>query len=64
MKKILDKVKGFGKGLKSEWKAIQWPTREKLIRATIAVAIVCTVVTGGIYLWDGLIKWLVNLVVG
>lgn len=50
------KKQSFFKGLKKEFKKVQWPTRGEVAKETIAVTIISVVVGALIVLIDGLLQ--------
>lgn len=57
-----DRIKGFWKGVKAEFKKIIWPTKEALSRQTAAVLIVSIVLGTFIRLYDIVCQYVIRLI--
>ncbi len=55
---------GFAAGLKSEFSKIIWPTKEDLLKQSVAVTVISVVLGGVIALLDMVMQYAINLIIG
>ena len=55
---IVSDLKGYFKGVKSEWGKITWPHRQQVVAETIIVLVVVAFITSVVYLIDIGFRWL------
>ena len=59
---IIQSIKAYFKGVKTEWSKVTWPERKQVIFETFSVIVIITVFTGAIYLMDLLFKGLLSFI--
>ncbi|WP_350343795.1 preprotein translocase subunit SecE [Proteinivorax tanatarense] len=59
---MIQKSKSFFKGVKSELKKVQWPTRKELTTYTVVVVVTVLVVAGIIALMDTFYGSIIGLI--
>ena len=62
MNQILDAIKAYFKGVRTEWGKIRWPERKTVIFETCSVIVIVFVFTLAIYIMDLLFKGLLSLI--
>ena len=62
MNQILDAIKEYFKGVRTEWGKISWPERKTVIFETCSVIVIVFVFTLAIYIMDLLFKGLLSLI--
>lgn len=56
------KKASYWKGVKSEFKKIQWPSKENTIHHTVTVIVACLIVAGLIWILDQVFVNLIGLI--
>lgn len=59
---IKDRVVGFWKGVKAEFRKIIWPNKESLKKMTIAVLVISVVLSAFIKVFDIACQYVVNFI--
>ena len=62
MNQILDAIKAYFKGVRTEWGKISWPERKTVIFETCSVIVIVFVFTLAIYIMDLLFKGLLSII--
>ncbi len=62
MNEVLDSIKTYFKGVKTEWGRISWPERKQVVAETISVIVIVFAFTVAIYLIDLIFKGLLSLI--
>ena len=60
---MVEAIKAYFKGVKTEWGKISWPEKNQVIIETLSVIVIVVVFTVAIYLMDLLFKGSLGLIV-
>ena len=63
MNEMVEAIKAYCKGVKTEWGKISWPEKNQVIIETLSVIVIVVVFTVAIYLMDLLFKGSLGLIV-
>ena len=63
MNEMVETIKAYFKGVKTEWGKISWPEKNQVIIETLSVIVIVVVFTVAIYLMDLLFKGSLGLIV-
>lgn len=63
MNEMVEAIKTYFKGVKTEWGKISWPEKNQVIIETLSVIVIVVVFTVAIYLMDLLFKGSLGLIV-
>ena len=63
MNEMVEAIKAYFKGVKTEWGKISWPEKNQVIIETLSVIFIVVVFTVAIYLMDLLFKGSLGLIV-
>ncbi|MFI3300297.1 MAG: preprotein translocase subunit SecE [Candidatus Gastranaerophilales bacterium] len=59
---MMNAIKTYFKGIRSEWGKISWPERRQVVAETIFVVVIVFVFTVSIYLMDVVFKGVLGLI--
>ena len=62
MNEIVENIKTYFKGVRTEWGKVTWPERKTVIFETCSVLVIVFVFTVAIYIMDLLFKGLLSLI--
>lgn len=62
MNEVVNVIKTYLNGVRSEWGKITWPEQRQVIAETIFVVVIIAVFTITVYLMDVIFKWGLGLI--
>lgn len=62
MNEVVNVIKTYLNGVRSEWGKITWPEQRQVIAETVFVVVIIAVFTITVYLMDVIFKWGLGLI--
>jgi len=62
MNNVVNNIKTYLKGVRSEWGKINWPERRQVFVETLFVVVIVVVFTVSVYFMDVIFKWVLGFI--
>jgi len=62
MNNVVNSIKTYLKGVRSEWGKINWPERRQVFVETLFVVVIVVVFTVSVYFMDVIFKWVLGFI--